>query len=622
MRQIDRLHYMDSLRAAAMFLGLVLHASVIYSQFTIDFLRTHDEPSMLLRYVIELIHVCRMQLFFLVAGFFSMMVCQKRGVVSYAKNRFLRIFVPFVLCVFLIQPWLAGHFLLDITASSEPVFSQYINYLVNPGYIVREPGFLGNWFWHFWFMHLLIYFIGAFLICQIVIKKLNIKFAFVPKFLNLLGGKLGILVLALLTYPILLISPPFAEVPTIGTSLEILFYYGLFFFLGVLFFTDVAVFDQFQTNVKYHFIPFVICLYFLFPLIDEVRLKTQPEVLLQNLSLYTGVEAQSSLLGSYPFIQNPFNFTGLTAPFDWHLMCFLRAYTTWCGIVLFIVFFKKFFAKQTALGRYAADSSYFIYLIHFPIQMSMSYYLRDHIGSAMACFWICLVVSTVICVLLYHFTCRATPIGTLLSGRKYSLSIFEEWNDLKLVLKKKSVHVGLVLLAVVSVLADRVETRTEKKLLYFSQYAEPEKIKDYVSGKTPDQLKAIKRLDGRNALHMATYNMSKPRPDEKIAESVQLLLDAGLDVMSVDNFGQTPLHYAVRNGNKIALGLLLEAGANPNAPDAEYGNTPLHLAATVGVDEIIQDLVNAGGDPKLPRNNDETAEQIFANFHSKPFPVR
>ena len=104
MRQIDRLHYMDSLRAFAMFLGLVLHAAVPFMQWTIDPVRVHDEPSMFLHYVGELIHVCRMELFFLVAGFFSVMVLKKRGIKNYAKNRFIRIFVPFVLCVLIIQP--------------------------------------------------------------------------------------------------------------------------------------------------------------------------------------------------------------------------------------------------------------------------------------------------------------------------------------------------------------------------------------------------------------------------------------------------------------------------------------------------------------------------------------
>jgi len=117
------------------------------------------------------------------------------------------------------------------------------------------------------------------------------------------------------------------------------------------------------------------------------------------------------------------------------------------------------------------------------------------------------------------------------------------------------------------------------------------------------------------------YMMPVARPDEKIAESVQLLLDAGLDPMSRDDYGQTPLHYAVRNGNEVALGSLLKAGADPNAADSEYGSTPLHLAATFKADDLIRSLVAAGGDPNLVRKNGESAIRIYKKFHSKPFPA-
>jgi glucan biosynthesis protein C len=148
---------MDSLRATAMFLGLVFHGAVVFGEWTVDFLRHHDESSLFVRYFPEVIHVFRMQLFFLVAGFFSMMLCGKRGIISYAKNRFVRIFIPFVFCVLLIQPWLAGHLLLDVTGSKDSILSQYVKYMLDPSYIFQEAPMIGNWFWHFWFLHLLIF---------------------------------------------------------------------------------------------------------------------------------------------------------------------------------------------------------------------------------------------------------------------------------------------------------------------------------------------------------------------------------------------------------------------------------------------------------------------------------
>ena len=67
---------------------------------------------------------------------------------------------------------------------------------------------------------------------------------------------------------------------------------------------------------------------------------------------------------------------------------------------------------------------------------------------------------------------------------------------------------------------------------------------------------------------------------------------------------------------------MIEAGADPNAPDIEYGITPLHLAATIGVTDFIKDLLNAGGDSKLAKKNGENSEEIFKKYHSKNFPSK
>ena len=114
--------------------------------------------------------------------------------------------------------------------------------------------------------------------------------------------------------------------------------------------------------------------------------------------------------------------------------------------------------------------------------------------------------------------------------------------------------------------------------------------------------------------------MIVPRPDHKIENCLRLLLDGGIDPMSVDAFGQTPLHYAVRYDNKVALNILINAGADSNKPDLKYGNSPLHLAATLGSNEIITLLVEAGANPEASRVNGETSKQIYERLHTKSFP--
>ncbi|MDP2828174.1 MAG: ankyrin repeat domain-containing protein [Sulfuricellaceae bacterium] len=59
--------------------------------------------------------------------------------------------------------------------------------------------------------------------------------------------------------------------------------------------------------------------------------------------------------------------------------------------------------------------------------------------------------------------------------------------------------------------------------------------------------------------------------------------------------GSTPLHLAATNPDPAALQVLLVAGADVNAKDAE-GNTPLHMAAYTNRYEQARLLLEAGAD--------------------------
>ena len=121
---------------------------------------------------------------------------------------------------------------------------------------------------------------------------------------------------------------------------------------------------------------------------------------------------------------------------------------------------------------------------------------------------------------------------------------------------------------------------------------------------------------------MASRHMSKPRPEGMISQTVGLLLKHGFDPDGVDQFGLTPLHYAVIKGNKTALNQLLQARANPNISESSHGNTPLHYAAVLGDVSVINNLVAAGGDPILERSDGANAIELYERFHSAPFPGR
>lgn len=91
-----RRHDLDALRAVAMLLGIALHATLAYVPgIPWPVQDTHKAP--VLGLVFLAIHGFRMPLFFLLSGFFTAMLWEKRGAAAMLAQRYQRVFVPLVL---------------------------------------------------------------------------------------------------------------------------------------------------------------------------------------------------------------------------------------------------------------------------------------------------------------------------------------------------------------------------------------------------------------------------------------------------------------------------------------------------------------------------------------------
>ena len=78
----ERIHALDSLRAIMMLLGVVLHTAITYSK--IDYsgawsLKDINSTSLIMDYIVFVIHNFRMPIFFVVAGFFGALLFFERG---------------------------------------------------------------------------------------------------------------------------------------------------------------------------------------------------------------------------------------------------------------------------------------------------------------------------------------------------------------------------------------------------------------------------------------------------------------------------------------------------------------------------------------------------------------
>jgi ankyrin repeat protein len=97
---------------------------------------------------------------------------------------------------------------------------------------------------------------------------------------------------------------------------------------------------------------------------------------------------------------------------------------------------------------------------------------------------------------------------------------------------------------------------------------------------------------------------------ERQLQVLQMLLDAGGDVNSVDHKGRTPLVMAAGANNAEIVELLLKNKSDPDIKD-QVGNTALHVAAHKGHHSVIRILLLQGkADPHIMNNMGRTPLQV------------
>ena len=101
----SRLNDLDALRAFAMFLGIMLHGLIPFTELGRWIWPASDvAQDQRLLILLAGIHGFRMQLFFLLSGFFTALMWHKRGLIYLVRHRIKRILVPFCICIFTIVP--------------------------------------------------------------------------------------------------------------------------------------------------------------------------------------------------------------------------------------------------------------------------------------------------------------------------------------------------------------------------------------------------------------------------------------------------------------------------------------------------------------------------------------
>jgi len=212
---MKRRHDLDALRAGAMLLGVLLHA-VFYAipfRYFLSYVPPGGPNAWALPYfhLVQVIHGFRMPLFFLLSGFFTALLWQRRGLGGLLQNRILRIALPLVLGVLTIRNFL------------------YVNVLLEYGIDVTSAEWLEallNDLGHLWFLWQLLLLCGLFLL----LAGLGLRFRH-PLWWLLVPA--SFVPMALMKQDFLLFGPETST--AVAVEAPVLAFYAAFFLFGVFF---------------------------------------------------------------------------------------------------------------------------------------------------------------------------------------------------------------------------------------------------------------------------------------------------------------------------------------------------------------------------------------------------
>ncbi len=398
-QQQERYHSLDFLRATAMFLGILLHAAISFMTTAPPFWPAKDvDPSPAADLFIFIVHGFRMQVFFLLAGFFGCLLYERYGLTGMIKHRLSRIVVPLALALVTVVPalealWLLGNpaalrYLGLVAGVDQPPLERLADYLL-AGRIFEQLPLMHLWFlWYlllFFALMIVLLGFGRVLTGTWLQRRMDVAFRWI---LGLPGKSL---ILAAITTPLVwpmkvwgMVDTPesWTPSPAIGA------YYFLFFLFGWVLWRQRDRLGDFSQ-------------------------RWQGSLLLGTFAilpamLYVVFKFIDAHLGKAPL------------PGDAHHLaaCYLAALYTWLMVGGLIGAFRHYFANERRWVRYLADASYWCYLWHLTLIVGLQILLASSPLPGIIKFAVILLITFAILLATYEWCVRYTLIGAILNGRK------------------------------------------------------------------------------------------------------------------------------------------------------------------------------------------------------------
>jgi peptidoglycan/LPS O-acetylase OafA/YrhL len=385
----ERLHALDAVRGGALLLGVVVHLSMSFWPIPLWPIRDND-PSQLTLTAFLVAHIFRMSLFFLIAGFFSRMLFQRRGALGFAKDRAKRIGIPF----------LVGWPLLFVAFIAVIIWHAV---KANGGVMPEAPQGQPALTWktmpllHTWFLYVLLGLYAGTLAVVGVFRLIDRK------------GHIGRAVDAVMRF---FVRTQLAPV-LFGLPLAAFFFFKESWIMwGGVHTPDAGLAPNLQACVAY-----ASAFGFGWLLQRQMDLLS---VWKRWWPLHLAIAAGLSVVCLYyaGMAANPAAVADLSL-LDRLASSAVYPIAIWTWSFGMIGLASAVLTKENRAIRYLADSSYWIYLIHLPVVMVFQSVFSTVEQPWFVKFPIMLALAMAVMLASYQLLVRDTPIGGLLNGRRH-----------------------------------------------------------------------------------------------------------------------------------------------------------------------------------------------------------
>ena len=382
-----RIEYLDGVRAFALILGIVFHASLSFMPIFIGWAVMDINTSNNIGAFVVVSHSFRMELFFLIAGYLSCLSASKYGVRHFLKSRLIRIGIPFIVGWILLRPLIISGWTMGGQSMTGDV-DIWAGLLSGMDSFNGQDILVGT---HLWFLYYLLIISASVLLLRWLItanSRINmIVVRRVDKLINWVVNTPFIKVLLVLPITACLWFMNGWGVDTPDKSLwpmwPVFLLYGGFFGFGWLL----------------------------------VRTKEN----LDNLTNFSWWLVATCLMSIVAVLMlSRYEMQGAHDYYAWIKLAYLFSYALMmCGLVsITIAVFRVVMSKSSAFIRYLADASYWLYLIHLPVVVWLQIAVAE-LSWHWSLKWGAICTLTVIfSLLIYDLFVRATFIGALLNGKR------------------------------------------------------------------------------------------------------------------------------------------------------------------------------------------------------------